>query len=143
MPGFYKCHKTYNFFFKYVEVVFDIFDHFIEFFFSTIFRCESWKFVNQFVDYARCIWNAIIYNDILFNLVFLNTRFESRSDNCFFIHLRVPISDYDSGAKDLWSKSNHLFPYKPFLLVFSKSNLNKSTQVHTFEIEKFKYLFFA
>ena len=50
---------------------------------------------------------------------------------------------YDSGAKDLWSKSNHLFPYKPFLLVFSKSNLNKSTQVHTFEIENFKYLFFA
>ena len=37
----------------------------------------------------------------------------------------------------------HLFPYKPFLLVFSRSNLNKSIQVHTFEIQNFKYLLFV
>ena len=91
----------------------------------------------------------VVSGMLLFTTTFCSTLFSLTQDLnpdqtiVFFIHLRVPISDYDSGAKDLWSKSNHLFPYKPFLLVFSKSNLNKSTQVHTFEIENFKYLFFA
>ena len=76
--GLHKYHKTYNVFFQFFKVVFDIFDDCIEIACSIIFRCESWKFVNQFVDCTRCIWNAVIDNNILLHLIFLKTRFESR-----------------------------------------------------------------
>ena len=93
--GLHKYHKTYNVFFQFFKVVFDIFDDCIEIACSIIFRCESWKFVNQFVDCTRCIWNAVIHNNILLHFIFLKIRFESRllldplaSPGHFLIHLR-------------------------------------------------------
>ena len=71
-------HTTYNVLFQFFKVVFDIFDDCIEIACSIIFRCESWKFVNQFVDCTRCIWNAVIHNNILLHFIFLKTRFESK-----------------------------------------------------------------